>query len=73
MPRTITSLESTRRSTGTVIADGSGAAVSAATWPEERISRPAIHATTASTTINATPSPIVRFPARAFMRRRDQR
>ena len=47
VPRTMTSVESVRRSTGTVMGAGCGAAVSAATWAGERICRAAAQPTIA--------------------------
>ena len=56
VPRTMTSVESVRRSTGTVMGAGCGAAVSAATWAGERICRAAAQPTTARATSAATAS-----------------
>ena len=67
VPRTITSLESTRSSTGTVIAEGSGAAVSAATWAGERICAPATHAPTESSSAATSPTATVRLLRAAFI------
>ena len=47
VPRTMTSVDSVRRSTGTVMGAGCGAAVSAATWAGERIFRAAAQPTIA--------------------------
>jgi hypothetical protein len=67
VPRTITSLESTRFSTGTVIAEGSGGAVSAAICAGERIWAPATHAPTESSSAATSPTATVRLLRAAFI------
>jgi hypothetical protein len=67
VPRTITSLDSSRRSIGTVIAEGSGAEVSAAIWAGEWICAPATHAPTARSSAATSPTETVRLLRAAFM------
>ena len=61
VPRTMTSVDSVRRSTGTVMGAGCGAAVSAATWAGERICRAAAQPTIARATSAATASAATRL------------
>ena len=61
VPRTITSVESVLRTTGTVIGEGFGAAVSAATCAGERICRAAAQPTSASPISTANTRTAVRL------------
>jgi hypothetical protein len=67
VPRTITSVDSVRRTTGTVIGEGLGAAVSAATCAGERICLAATQPAAATATMAASTRAASRRPLSLFI------